>query len=271
MNRFKILAAFAWTTLSGCASVGPKANVTLMQDEVKASKVGNIVVPYATGIDSTGNTGKALLASSMKAYSSKAKPVSLLSPLLKSVSGLPKGLDGAMLASYQLEFVKSVEKYRKDGEKPNSLPVPETVSIKPKGGLKGLKELFSPVQSELGSLPDLNKSLQNGTAEELISSAEKTKKILPYLHRASLTVMSKLKADHILLSHVVGDEKTWESGKEVELITCLVNYKTGKLRYFATVKAKKGAIPIPFMAQLGSMSSSIFDAALEKDALKTKT
>lgn len=266
-----IYLALVYSAASGCAAIGPKANVTLMQDEVKTSKVENIVVPYATGIDSTGNTGKALLSTAMKAYSQRAKPVAMISPLLNAVPGLPKGLDGTFLASYQMEFVKAVEQYRKDGKKPSQLKVPESAALKPKGGLKGLKDFFNPIQSEMGNLTALNQSLQNGSSQEILASAEKTKNLLPYLHTASSTLMVKLKANYVLLSHVVGDEKAWQSGTEVELVTALVNFKTGKIRYFANVKAKKSSIPIPYMAQLGSMSQSIFDSVKEKDPLQEKS
>ena len=47
----------------------------------------------------------------------------------------------------------------------------------------------------------------------------------------------------------------------------LVNIKTGKFRYFATVEGAKGKIPMPFLAFMGAVSGNVFDAIEEKDPL----
>lgn len=253
--------------LYNCAAMGPKAQVSLVQEEVKSKSVSKILIPYTTGIDASGNTGKALLATSIKAYGNRARPTSAIAPLLQSIPGLPKGLEGALFAGYQIEFVKAVEKYRKDQTKPKSISLPEMATFKMTGKLKDIKGLFAAAKNGLGTIPELGTLIQKSDGAQLVDAQEKYKEILPYLSKASVQVMQELKTDHILMTHVVGDEAAWNGKKEVELVTALVNVKTGKLRYFATVKAKKGAVPVPYMAQLGTMSQAIFDTVLEKDPL----
>jgi len=251
----------------GCSAMGPKANVSLIEGEVKAKKnYGNIAIPNVTGIDSTGNTGKALLATALKAYGDKARPVIALSTPLKAVPGLPQGFGDVLLSAYQIEFVKVAEEFHK-----NPKNKPQAIALT-QGKLKlndvsALKTIVPGLKNELAGITELSQALAKGDAAAIAAASNKSKAILPLVQSASNALLDTLKVDYVLLSHVIGDEKAWEGKKEVELVTGLVNVKTGKLRYFASVKAKKGSIPVPYMAQLGAMSSAIFDSVGEKDPI----
>lgn len=86
--------------LSACAALGPKANVSVIKAEVKETKdIANIIIPDVTGIDATGNTGKALLGTAMKAYGTRARPVAAANAILSTL-GAPDGLASILTASF---------------------------------------------------------------------------------------------------------------------------------------------------------------------------
>ncbi len=252
---------------AGCAALGPKPSVSLVKEEISShKKVANIVVTNVTGIDSTGNTGKALLASALAAYGKRSRPVAALAPVIQKIPGLPAGFDEVLLSGYQIEFVKAIEAFKKDGKQPVSL------KLSPSGGLKltGIKDLASLAKGlggEVAAISELATTLKAGDAAKMVAAADKAKNILPLIQTGAGAIMAELNADYVLLTHVQGDEQAWEGKKEVQFFASLVNIKTGKMRYFGSIKAVKGAIPVPYMAQLGTMSSSLFDSVGEGDPL----
>jgi hypothetical protein len=252
---------------TGCASLGPKPSVSLVQEEISSHKnVSNIVITNVTGIDATGNTGKALLASALAAYGKRSRPVAALGPVIQNIPGLPAGFDEVLLSGYQIEFVKAIEAFNKDGKQPVSLKLPASGGLK-LTGIKDLASLAKGLGGEVVAISEIATTLKSGDPQKMMAAANKAKNILPLIQIGAGAILAEINADYVLLTHVQGDEQAWEGKKEIQFFASLVNVKTGKMRYFGSIKAVKGAIPVPYMAQLGVMSSSFFDSVGEGDPL----
>ncbi len=256
-------------TAFGCASLGPKANVSLVQAEISSTKkVENIVITPVTGIDASGNTGKALLASNLKAYGMRARPLAAASAVLSAV-GAPDGLMDVVPAGYQAAFIAASEAYAKNpAVKPTSLVLPSAkLDFEVPAGLAGAKALVPKLKDEASNLADIAKAMQSRDSAAITAAIAKSGNAMALVQNLNDALFEKLDVTYILLTHVSGDEQAWNGGKKVSYSAGLLNIKTGKLRYFATVDATKGAIPTPYMAQLGMMAANLFDAVNEQDPL----
>jgi len=269
MSRaFYASTCVAAIVMSACSALGPKANVSLVKSELTTTKeVGNVIIPDVTGIDATGNTGKALLGSAMKAYGSRSRPVAAANAVLGAV-GAPNGLATILTASYSSEFIKAVK--NADKKKPEQLQLPSFPSVKVPDGIDGVKQIVPKFAQEAAAIGEISKAITSGNSDGLSASLDKSKTMMGLVQKINDYLFAQLDVTYVLMTHVVGSEADWEGGKNVRYCAALVNVKTGKLRYFATVEAKKGAIPTPFMAQLGIMSSNLFDSVNEQDALPAK-
>ena len=271
-GRVRVLGVLGATFgVAACAVIGPKANVSILKEEVSSTKaVDNIVVASATGIDSTGNTGKALLASALNAYGRRARPIMAAGSVL-SAAGVPSEAAEVLAANYQAEFARQAEEYfakidkgEKAAKQPSEIALPAGSASLPKGK-EALKSLAPRLKSELSALSNVAKALKSG--QGLKDAVERAKTSLELVQQLDRLLFKKMDATYVLVTHVMGDEQAWKSGKNIHYAVALINAETGKLRYFATADAKKGAVPMPYMAQLGSMASVVFDAVSEQDAL----
>jgi hypothetical protein len=259
------LAVFTWS--AGCSTLGPKAEVSLVDTEIaKTTTVDNIVVAKVTGIDSSGNTGKALLATALKTYGKRSRPLAAVEPVL-SAAGLPEAAVTAIAAPYQVAFAKATEAFLKGGERPEGVTLPGGASEQMPKSLDEAKTLISKLSDEAKALGALAKALSGGTAKEMGAALDKSKSTASLLRKVDGALFGQLDVTYVLVTHVVGTEADWEGGKPCHMAIGLVNAKTGKLRYFGTTQATKGMVPVPYMAQLGMMSNSIFDAIEESAPL----
>ncbi len=254
---------------SSCAALGPKANVSMMKSEISATKdVENIIIPNVTGIDASGNTGKALLGNALKAYGTRSRPMAAANAVLGTV-GAPDGLADLLTAAYSAEFIKEVQNAK--DKKPEKLALPSAkVQFKLPEGLDGMKALAKKFQGEAAGIAAVGAALKSGKSGDLSASVAKSQSMMSLVQKLDELLFEQLDVTYVLLTHVDGNEQDWLAGKNVKYSAALMNIKTGKLRYFATVEAKKGAIPTPFMAQIGIMASNLFDAVNEKDPLPAK-
>lgn len=267
--RQTLTMIFCGVAAIGCATFGPKANVSLMKEEVaKTKSIDNVVIPSVTGIDSTGNTGKTLLAAALGAYGNRGRPTLALSALLNAIPGVPQQTGDLVLAGYQAEFARIVEKFRKDGIKPSSLKIPNReLNFEIPNGLEGIRAIAPKLQGESQTLSNMAQTYKSGDTAALAHSLDQSKIMRPMLQRMAEVLLDQTSCNYVLLTHVAGSEQDWEGGKEVQLFAAMVNVKTGAFRYFADVKAKKGSIPVPYMAQLGTMSGSLFNSAIREDPI----
>lgn len=257
---------------SACSAMGPKANVSIVQAEIKATKnVDNIIVPDASGVDSSGNTGKALLGTALKAYGARARPVAAAKAVLSS-AGAPGEVADILTAAYQAEFIKMAEaSFKKSGDDakaPSSMKLPnDKIDFEVPKGVEGIKTMVPKLKAELAGVAAVAGALKSGKGKNLGEAVGKSKNMMAMVQKLDQLLFDKLGVTYLLLTHVIGDEKDWTGGKKIQFTAALVNVKTGKLRYFANIQATKGAIPTPHMAQLGIMSSNLFDAVAEQDEL----
>lgn len=259
---------------SACSALGPKANVSLVNAEVKSTKaVDNIVIPNVTGIDNTGNTGKALLASALKAYGARSRPIAAANAVL-SAAGAPDGLADVLTAPHQAEFIKLSTEYFDKGAKaakPEAIKLPSAkLSFAVPAGMDGMKTVIEKIKGEVAVIGEVAGALKSGNSAGLSAALGKSQNLAALVTKLDEVLFDKLAVTYVLLTHVTGDEAAWNGGKRVQYSAALVNIKTGQMRYFATVEAKKGAVPTPYMAQLGMMSGNLFDAVNEKDPLPEK-
>lgn len=268
MSRAYLASTLAGCYLfSACSALGPKANVSMVSSELKTTKeVGNVMIPDVTGIDSTGNTGKALLGNAMKSYGMRSRPASAADAVLGTL-GAPDGLSTLMTAAYSAEFIKLVAN---DKKKPEALKLPEFPQAAVPDGIEGVKQMVPKFKEEAAAIGEISKAIASGKSDELAASLDKSKAMMGMVQKMNEFMFGKLDVTYVLLTHVTGDEAAWNAGKKVKYCAALVNVKTGKLRYYATVEAKKGAVPVPFMAQLGVMASNLFDQVGEQDKLPEK-
>src|SRR5690606_6715033 len=120
-----------------------------------------------------------------------------------------------------------------------SIELPSSkVGFKVDKGMAGVKAIVPKVKENAALITEVAAALKLGKGAELSSAVDKAESVLPLVHKMTTTLCDELDVTYLLLTHVVGDEAAWEAKKEVTLAAALVNAKTGKLRYFATTKAK---------------------------------
>ncbi len=254
--------------ISACSALGPKANVSMVSSEMKVTKeIGNVIIPDVTGIDATGNTGKALLGNAMATYGSRSRPMAAAKAVLGAV-GAPDGLSTILTAAYSAEFIKAIN--GADKKKPEELKLPAFPKANVPAGLAGVKTIIPKFTAEAGAIGEISNAVTSGNSDGLSASLDKSKVMMGFVQKLNEYLFAEMDVTYVLMTHVVGNEADWNAGKKVQYCAALVNVKTGKLRYFATVEAKKGAIPTPFMAQLGIMASNLFDQVGEQDQMPAK-
>lgn len=257
--------------LPACSMMGPEAKVTMAESEIKSTKsVGNVVIVMPDGApDASGKVDKTVLASAAKAFGGRARPATAVNTALKA-AGAPAGLPDALLAPYQASFAAAIKDYdpKKEGSRPKSMELPATESedlkLPKKLDAKVLKGLMAKLKAETGNIKEVGAALGKGDTSGAAKALANSKMLSPLLAQATLAIMDKLKADHVLFTQVIGDEAAYNSGKEVRLVTALVNIKTGKFRFFAEIQGKK-EMGMPYFLYVGNMASKAFEGGAEQD------
>lgn len=253
----------------GCASLGPAPKVSIVKGEIKAikaEKVGKIFIPAATGVPAKASS--AVLAGTVATYlPPKGIPSKVISGMLKPI-GVSKDVSKVMFAEFQAEFIKSYEAYKKKAKKNKKAQVPKKMKL-PKSGItpknmKGAKSFAKSLKAAKAPAKTLSKALEAGKHQEIQAALKGAGSHLKSINSLAKFILKKGGATYLLLTHIDGTEKDWKAGKHISVSSAMVNVKTGRFRYFATVKDKKGAIPVPFNVQVGLMTSSLFGGADEK-------
>ncbi len=276
-----ILLVSGSTLVFGCASFGPKANITLVQSEITVTKsVGTIIIPETIGVvDPQGLIDKAIAGVAVSAYGKRSRPVVPVKMALKT-AGMG-GVADILMAPWQAEFAKVIETYKTEqAEKKDQAIRPENMTL-PKSDLEGvkfpsdftktdqLKEFASGLKKYQDDLQALAKTAASGDTKALVSALGSSKVAAPLLVKLDQVLFEQFKADYILLTYVDGDEATFKAKKPIAFYAALVNIKTGKFRYFADASAAVGSIPIPYNIHLTTMANSVLNGASDADALPT--
>lgn len=262
-----LVLSLSCSMLSG---VGPKANVSVVKTEIKRTKkVGNILIAEPLGLQEAG--AKAFTGAAVGTYTPpQGQPMEVVKKALAPV-GLPGSVQEIILASYQVEFNKLVEKYEKKLKKnkkakaPSKMRLPSLAKkLKTPKSLNAAKALKSKIKKYSSGADELAGALKEGDMSKVASLHDKNKPLMRHVNGLTKYLIKKNKITYMVLTYVKGSQAEYDKKKAVRMTVAMVNVKTGRLRYFATVKGQKGTIPLPWEAQILSMSNSIFSGAEEK-------
>jgi hypothetical protein len=256
--------------LASCSLTGPKANVAVIETEIqKTRSIENIIVPHASGVDSSGGTGKALLAAAIGAYGKRSRPMTEASALVADVGG-PEGTGDILVSAYQAEFIKAVDDYvESNGAKtPKALSLPSAkLKFTVGKGMKGMKTLARKLNADAATVTGLAKALKGGDNDGFLSGVEKSPEVMVLMQKMNDYVFRELDVTYVLVTHIKGNEADWKAGKKVTYAAALVNVRTGKLRYFAAVDAERGSARTPYISQLTTMSKLLLREINDEDEL----
>lgn len=257
--------------LSACASIGPEAKVTMLSDELKATKsVGRVFIASPFGAaDQTGSLDKAISGTAIKAFGQRSVPGTVINTLV-SGAGAPDGLTDALVAPYVASFVKALQKY--DAKDPKSQPTAMDLPSAEIDGFpmpkkfdeKVLKDILAQLNSELESAKSVGSAMAAGNTTGMIDALGKSKLLSPLLVRATQSLLASADADHMLLTQVTGTEAEYNSGKKVRIMSALVNVKTGKFRFFGEIEGSQ-TMGIPYVLFVGNMTNKLFNSGTERD------
>lgn len=263
--------ALAGLAVSACASLGPEAKVTMVKEELKATKaVGKVFIASPFGAaDESGSLDKAVAATATKAYGKRSVPATIINKTLSSAGG-PEGLGEALVAPYAAKFSEALKDY--DPKDPKSRPTGmELPSAEAKGlelpkkfDQKALKSVMASLKGELEGIKAVGSALASGDTDGMITGLGKSQLLSPLLVQAMHSLLGASDADHILLTQVAGSEADYKGGKKVKLIAALVNVKTGKFRFFGEIEGTQ-SMGLPYGLFVGNMANSLFGAGTEND------
>jgi hypothetical protein len=255
---FTTLAVFLWQGCSTIAELGPKAQIAVIKKEVKKTKsLRNVIIANASGMNDK-KASLAILATAMNTYGKKSRPAEAIKPIVSKVA--PAELADVIMAAYQAEFVQAINKNGGKNLKKLKLPKPKKLGFKVPKGMKGAKVLGKKFMEEAKGIKTLAQAIATSDNKKLRKAMKQSQQVVNMVLRFNKFLFRKLGANYMLLTHVEGDEKDWTGGKEISMYAALVNVKTGRLRYFGTIKDKKGVVPTPFTAQIGLMANNLFSA-----------
>lgn len=276
---FSIFAVAATLGLGGCSSLGgfgPKAKIRVVKSEVKKTKkIGSILIPAAMGIKSDDDVSKAALAGAIASYPPPTGiPVDAIGSTLSAI-GAPDFLGEVLLASYQLNFTKTLATYNKAKKKnkkkkfPSKMALPnkKIEGVKVPKNKKQAKALMKEIKTLTSGGEAIKTALTKGNPKSLQQALSSNKRLTALINATAAWLVDSSDVTYIILSKVKGNEEKYNAKKSVYLTAGMVNVKTGKFRYFAQVNGKQGDIPLPWIGQMGAMSNSIFSKANEKAAI----
>lgn len=258
------------------SGLGPKANIQVVQSEIKnTKKVGKIIVPAPLGVSGEKDVNAYLGATLSNYTPPQAVPVKAINGILRSI-GAPGSLGDILVVSYQAEYQKLVDQYHaKTMGKKKKAPFPKKMTL-PNKKLKGFKTpksqqeakaLVEEIKNLIKGVGGITKAIATGDQKALMAELEKNERLAQLLNQMSAWVFDKVNASYIVLASVKGSQSDYQSGKPVFMYSAMVNVKTGQLRYFAKVDGKKGDIPLPFTAQVAAMANSAYSGAEDKAPL----
>jgi len=270
LMRISSTVVAAWSMVA-CSMLGPEAKVTMAEGELSATKsVGNIVIASPTGVpDGDHKLDKIFSGTAVKAFGSRGRPSTAVNTALKA-AGAPEGLPDALLAPYLAKFDEALKDYdpKKEKSRPTAMSLPpaesDALKMPKKLDAKALKGVMAKLKGEAGTLKEVGGAMGKGDLSGAAASLGKSPVLSPLLTQATLSLMSKLNADHLLLTRVVGDEATYNKGGEVRIVSALVNIKTGKFRFFGEIAGKK-EMGMPYFLYLANMSSKVLEKGAEDD------
>ncbi len=254
-----------------CSALGPKPEINVIKAEVnKVKNIKGVVVADLIGLEPGSSDAMAFLGATALTYPPpKGVPMEAARKIISPI-GLSDDASKLLLSAYQVEFLKvasTFEKAYKDNKKakmPESMKMPAKAkgvdTPKSIADAKALKPRIEKLQSNASSLVT---AINSGHADEAEQSFAQNKDLAELLNEISKVVIKQSKSDYILLSKLNGTKADYDSGKPILMTAALVNAKTGKFRYFATVEGKKGSIPLPFNVQLTQMANSLLSGADE--------
>lgn len=250
-----------------CAALGPKPEVAIVKGEltdVRPPKIGAIFIPHASGVP--GDASSSILVGTVSTYlPPQGISAESINILLDSI-GLPSTIGGVMFTPYQAEFVNALHAHREalkhnpKAEPPRSIKLPQLYAPIPRS-TRQAKAIGKSLLHKDREVRLLDQALDSGDPAKINHALAQTHQLTKPLNTLSRFFMQTTSATYILLTHVDGTKKDWAAGKSITVSTAMVNIKTGRFRYFATVKDKAGTIPIPYTAQLGIMAASLFGGA----------
>ena len=266
-----LVVAAAGLISAACASLGPEAKVTMAQDELNQTKsVGKVFVATPFGAsDESGTLDKVVAATAIKAYGARSVPATIINSIL-STSGAPDGLANALVAPYAGKFAEAVKTYdpKDQTTRPTAMSLPSGdlpgFDMPKKFDQESLKNLISKIKVEAEAAKSVANTMRSGNTEGMIQALGASKQLSPLLVLATQALMSSADVDHILLTHVTGNEADYNGGKNVRMVAALVNIKTGKFRFFGEIEGKQ-AMGIPYALFLGNIANKLFDAGTEND------
>ena len=251
---------------SSLGGLGPKAKISVVQAEVKKTKkVGKILFADPAGLD--GDAAKGFLGAAVATYPPPQGQPSEVSKKAITAIGVPESVGEILLASYQIEFNKLVNKHnkKKKAKAPKGMPLPKLAKrAKAPKNMKQAKALKPKIKRLAQGATELAAALKSGDNQKASEVHDNNKELMGHINGLTNWLVKKNKVTYLLLSHVDGNAASYKEGKPIHMTAALVNVKNGRFRYFAKVKGKKGAIPLPYEAQILAMANSIFSGAEEK-------
>ena len=254
MKKLYLLLTF--TIGMGCASFGPTPKVSVVKGELKAVKpkaVGAIFIPAPTGM--LGGSTTAVMAVTMATYlPPQGVPTKALNLLMRPL-GLSDSIGNAVLAEYQFEFVKALNAYKKRAKKNKKAKTPKKIKLPQIAGfpksMGAAKSLAKTIKRDQSKADAIVKALDSGKQKQIGKTLFGAKPLMKQLNSLAGWLMDKSDATYVLLTHVDGSEKDWKAGKPLTVSAAMVNTKSGRFRYFATVKDKKGGDSGAFFCPIG--------------------
>tara|TARA_B100001094_G_scaffold329405_1_gene392059 strand:+ start:312 stop:1349 length:1038 start_codon:yes stop_codon:yes gene_type:complete len=276
-----ISAVFLYLTL-GCSSVdrgvqiavaktGPKAKVMLSKKEAKKFRMtGNIMMPNYLTLDK--KTNSILRKTALDRFGERLQGDEAVDVVLKGMSP-PFGTRDLIFAEYQGLYRHKVIYYHQvNRDFRGRKRVIKSLDLASWKSVKRRRKAMKPLQTEQqvkGVLSDLNPlkkylnsildSLDRGVRKPFyrpksgeISTFKAANKLRSY-------VMGKLNSRYILLTHIIGNSRSWERGREVKMTAALVNYETGDLRYYSELSRTKGTLGLSYEVILGAMSHKLYE------------
>lgn len=230
--------------LTGCKALSPTADVTMQSAELSATRsVGNVYIAPPFGVaEAEKHADKVVLATASAAYGKRARTEAML--------GGDNGRHQAMLAPYMAAYVEVLKGY--DPAKPESTP----------------KRLALPAAAHGAASPEAMSALaaawQKADAAGLQQAVAADPRRAASVRALGLAALKRLDVDHVLLTHIAGDEHAYLAGKSIRMFASLVHVQTGAIRFVAHVDAAQ-TMAIPYSLCLGNMASSLYHSASELD------
>ncbi|MCX6110517.1 MAG: hypothetical protein NTZ90_13045 [Proteobacteria bacterium] len=267
--------------LIGCASIGPHPQIVTVDEEIKENpSVDKILAAPTSGtgtMKSNDDLNKAVPAAAYARYKDSLIIAESLEKVLSSVHQ-PK-VAPMLLLNWQASFYQWV----KDGEAvdPVSAATPKDKKLKrPKKDLiltvaepstaapkndKDLKVLAKTIKKNLPAYHDIEGTIASGQGQDLIDAVATHKDQLDPIETLLRNLLQSLHISHILLSHLEGDQTTFNKNGPIVLHVALVNVESGTFRYYARSIGRKKEVPANYTNLVGFMAHNMLMDLAQSD------